>query len=186
MTGRNVVHGRRWFAGFLAAASMVWLGVPAAGKCDPPADTPIIGTPSDIGTGRIAYAKTRWDDSLAGLWVVDADGANRQRLADRGEYPVWSPDGRYIAYSGSGDDGGVWVMDVDGANPRLLAYRGVGPVWSPDGRYIAYTDWRDGDGGVWVVDADGANRRRLTDGWDPVWSPDGRRSLRGQVSGCAI
>ena len=95
----------------------------------------------------------------------------RQRVADRGSRPVWSPDGSRIAYE-EWEDGGVWVMDADGANARLLADAGADAAWSPDGNRIVYYE-SGSDRGVWVVDAGGGDRRWLVGGSEPVWSPDG-------------
>ena len=96
--------------------------------------------------------------------------------------PVWSPDGRHIAFA-SKRDGNVeiYVMDSDGNNPRRLTNdpaSDASPVWSPDGRHIAFASKRDGNFEIYVMDSDGNNPRRLTNDpasdTFPVWSPDGR------------
>ena len=185
MRGRSLRSGRDWLAGFLATAVMAgWsVGVPdtAAGKdacsreraeaASSVAPSPVPNTAA-FGSGTIAYNRQRPDGSRAGIWVADADGANAQRLADRGSRPVWSPDGDRIAYE-EWTSGEIRVMDADGANRRRLADQGSNPAWSPDGNRIAYEE-SDG-GGIWVMDAHGASQQRLTDGWSPVWSPDGNR-----------
>jgi Tol biopolymer transport system component len=57
--------------------------------------------------------------------------------------PVWSPDGRSIAFVYSkGNPGltfGVWLIDPDGSNLRSVANPGLGPAWSLDGRWLYYS-----------------------------------------------
>ncbi len=109
--------------------------------------------------------------------------------------PVWSPDGRKIAFLSRGDgnngpyNNGLYVVSADGSGQRrltddaritlgwLLAHLGMTtPAWSPDGRKIAFESGRGGQNGLYVVNADGSGRRMLTrNGQAPAWSPDGRK-----------
>jgi TolB protein len=145
------------------------------------------------GHGRLLVFR----DSRAGVNVNDdiavirADGTwfrNLTRSPDANEWgPVWSPDGRRIAYSS--DEGGVpqiFVMEADGSNPRRLSDGwGEYPAWSPDGTRIAFaasmggtTPFGDPDYDLLVMDADGTDAVNLTDSPEssemyPTWSPDG-------------
>ena len=119
-----------------------------------------------------------------------SDGSNLLRLTSYSGSdwsPIWSPDGRHIAFSsdrGSGAE--IYVMDSDGSNPRRLTYQWAGafsPAWSPDGRHIAFVSYRDGPSEISVMGSDGSNLRDLTtayhgpdwwSGWHISWSPDGR------------
>ncbi len=85
----------------------------------------------------------------ANLWVVNTQsGGLRQITYERDPrvavgVPVWSPDGRGIAFvSSRGNPGltfGVWLVDSDGSNLRNLANPGLGLAWSPDGRWMYYS-----------------------------------------------
>jgi Tol biopolymer transport system component len=96
--------------------------------------------------------------------------------------PVWSPDGRRIAFFNKRDGGKeIYVVSADGSGQRRLtgdARNAATPAWSPDGRKIVFEG--DGSGqyaccGVYVVNADGSGQRRLArNGRAPAWSPDGR------------
>jgi serine/threonine protein kinase len=58
--------------------------------------------------------------------------------------PVWSPDGRSIAFVSSkgrtGFEFGVWLVDADGRNLRNVAKRGLGIAWSEDSQWLYYAE----------------------------------------------
>jgi len=73
------------------------------------------------------------------IFVVNADGSgltNLTRHPANDAAPIWSPDGRYIAFV-SNRGGAVWlrqlyVMRADGSDVRLVSDKCVGPFfWLP-------------------------------------------------------
>jgi Tol biopolymer transport system component len=153
-----------------------------------------LGDPVDLAWSPRGnkIALSRRDGNLE-IYVMNTDGSEQRRLTRntvRDSNPVWSPDGRRIAFEHNWQ---VWVMNADGSGQRRLTRNGgrnFAPAWSPDGRRIAFerrlgrvqsVDWCSGCGTarifeVWVTNADGSGQQSLTPrGAKPSWSPDGRR-----------
>jgi serine/threonine protein kinase len=67
----------------------------------------------------------------------------------------FSPDGKLIAYSFSGDDGSsIRIKQVVGGESSKVTdgkWQDRSPVWSPDGQLLAFTSDRGGTPGVWSV-----------------------------------
>ncbi|MES2524494.1 MAG: hypothetical protein V4617_17475 [Gemmatimonadota bacterium] len=145
---------------------------------------------------RIALVATpgvRADSAPAGwaaqrqIHVMNVDGTGLQRLtASPGgnDYPAWSPEGRFIAFSSGRDGAGgaqIYLMNADGSDQMRLTYSAAEetyPVWSVDGRQIAFSKGRDSLSDVHVMEADGSYARQITrsagfDGF-PAWSSDGK------------
>jgi Tol biopolymer transport system component len=118
---------------------------------------------------------------------MDADGSNQTRLTHtpmEESEPVWSPDGRTIAYLRDRTSGGGYLLSMN-----VFTIRSHGPgakqltrgnhfdsdiSWSPDGRLIAVTRGRGGGTGwgtIVVVDVKRHSERRLVAGFDPAWRP---------------
>ncbi len=83
-----------------------------------------------------------YQDSEKNIWLIDLKATMRRRL-DKGWFPTWSPNGRYIAYgvAAPGDPGYiVYDLETDKKESilaRKLAYRSL--IWSPDSRYLVYS-----------------------------------------------
>lgn len=96
---------------------------------------------------QILYTR-RWTDKLndkfeSDIWLVNSDGT-RNRYLLKGSSPVWSPDGKRIAYVSPGQPGGAQIfvkwMDApdEGTQVTRLDRSPSNLNWSPDGKRIAF------------------------------------------------
>jgi hypothetical protein len=106
---------------------------------------------ADLSRPRLAAVLNldgQWD-----IYTFDASGSSLTRLTntvDRESQPVWSPDGKWIAFTyGTPLEAGVWlatnndglyVVRSDGTDLRKLAAgASLGWTWSPDSSMLAYS-----------------------------------------------
>ena len=85
----------------------------------------------------------------ANVWVTSSRGQPRQVTTEEDPtvaigVPIWSPDGRWIAFvSSKGNTGyafGIWIVRPDGSESRQLVQRGLGAAWSPDSTELYYVE----------------------------------------------
>jgi Tol biopolymer transport system component len=143
-----------------------------------------------------SYAAPTFTPSDGGRLLVGRLGAGGAKAVASSPYairePVWSPDGRTIAYEvvnpsscGPADHSCVsfelWVVPAAGGQPRQLASAARFPVWSADSRRLAFVGRYGtyaGIGSPFVVSAAGGAPRRLsrasTEG-GIAWAPRAER-----------
>jgi len=109
------------------------------------------------------------------LFVVDADGGNLRQLtfvANGAESPVWSPDGKWIAFM---TFDGIELIQPESRKGRMLVAEFAYELeWSPDGTWLAFV----GDDGIYRVRPTfGEPERLIRDerAEDIAWSPDGSK-----------
>ena len=133
---------------FGGTSALVHVGEVSAQETADTALTRLLRQP-DIHGDRIAFV-------YAGdIWVVGTAGGLARRLTSHEGlelYPKFSPDGRWIAFSGEYDGTRqVYVIPVEGGVPRQLTwYNDVGPMpprggtdyrvygWTPDGAEVVF------------------------------------------------
>ena len=131
--------------------------------------------------GRIAFVTDRRGDGSE-VWTVRADGTALKSLTKGTQRtmgsPSWSPDGKWLAFDGKGEDGNwrVSLIDAEGGAPRLLAPLGHVPSWSADGRWIYFSAALNGPEEIWRVSMAGGAPTLVTHGGGTRGrvSPDGK------------
>ncbi len=98
----------------------------------------------------LAFSSVDIEKKEQHIYTIPVDGGEPKRLVDTlAREPVFSPDGKMIAYVEDKDlgvgGGGLWVVPVQGGISKLLADAGKAssPIWSPEGDMIAYVDKQD-------------------------------------------
>jgi len=123
------------------------------------------------------------------IWVYDLPHATMMRLTFTGGYgnPLWTPDGRYIAFRGTG---GIFWIRADGSGhpqPLIQSKNVQNPSsFSGDGKRLAFVEINPASGAdLWTVPVE-SNGAGLTAGRpevflqtpfnerSPAFSPDGR------------
>lgn len=137
--------------------------------------------------GWISY--TASEGGRRDVWLIRPDGSDETNLTGGlvntfAEAPVWSPDGKTIAFDGVPNSDvlrDVYLVTV-GNNPQqrpLTTLSGFDcyPSFSPDGTQIVYMSERDGNRDLFIMDLEGNDVRQLTDSpaydYEPNWAPDG-------------
>ncbi|HWM42878.1 MAG TPA: Tol-Pal system beta propeller repeat protein TolB [Burkholderiales bacterium] len=133
---------------------------------------------------QIAYVVKR--GTTYELQIADADGERAQYLLRSNEpiiSPVWSPEGRRIAYvSFESKKPIVYVHHLSENKRQVVAsFKGSNsaPAWSPDGKTIAVVLSVEGGSQIYLINSDGSGpRRRISNSQsidtEPRYSTDGK------------
>ncbi len=128
-------------------------------------------------------------DGILSLYVMDDDGSNVQRLTKyQASWPVWSPDGKQIAFARRPQGAPNWperyaiyIINNDGTNLHRLTNEDTVewmPSWSPDGLHIIFESNRSGTSQIWKMNLITKDMRQLTRTagltTEAAWSPDGK------------
>lgn len=159
-----------------------------------------VATWSPDGSQLVYQLRTGTGSSI---WIMDADGNNRRPVVEGDgrvvhETPVWSPDGRKIAFASNMHQDWtnlsasalaqyeIYTVDVDGTDIRRIthvsdaAHAARWPSWDPTGQTLVFElsevlpstleiAWR-----LATVNVDGSNLKKIPivrQGRVPRWSP---------------
>jgi len=139
---------------------------------------------SDVSA--IAYSAYRGNGApdilLSFITTGVLQNLTKGRLRDGSYLPVFSPDGKRIAFSATAEGASsqdIYVINVDGTGLRRVTTHpdiDTAPTWSPSGTQIAFTSNRTGKQQIYIANADGsgsAQRLNIPDGEvdRATWAP---------------
>lgn len=170
---------------FSSIGTQVWLL--------PYPDGPVRRITNDLnGYGENSVGLTSDSGTIATIQQVNAssilvaspnDDESRARQILKTNLPdtvQWTPDGKLVYASRTGENWDIWMSNADGSDARQLttdAFIDHEPSVSADGRYVVFQSNRAGGRNIWRVDPDGSNLKQLTDGnyvdSNPICSADG-------------
>lgn len=113
------------------------------------------------------------------VWIVPTLGGQARRLAPDGNYPVWHPSGRKIAYvSGPETHRSILEVEPEGGVPHRVvssessSWEVVRLRYSPHASWITFDTY---DSEIFIVPVAGGHPRKLVNGFSHVWEPSGMR-----------
>jgi Tol biopolymer transport system component/DNA-binding winged helix-turn-helix (wHTH) protein len=203
-TTRNAVIG-----GLTACAlglSFLYYSHPRRSKAGPSAVTPVVTNVGEKHTPSLSpdrqHLAFAWNGGAGphfSLYVKLVGTEESIRLTKQASIdfnPVWSPDGRYIAFCRILKGGtGIYVIPAMGGVERRIrethwqedefyqVFWYFGRLsWAPDGNLVAYSDHTDPNepASIFLLSLDSSEARRLTSprgsvgDYNPAFSPDGR------------
>ena len=148
---------------------------------------PLLAKPDDYLFPRLSPDGKRLALQAGDIWIYEWQRDTMTRLTFSGGFaPVWSPDGRYIAFDGPG---GLFLIHSDGrGTPQPLTQSKILQVpysFTPDGKRLAFHEGSGTGLHLWTVPlaSDGASLRAgkpevflqtQFNERQPSFSPDGR------------
>ncbi|NJN83055.1 MAG: SH3 domain-containing protein [Caldilineaceae bacterium] len=104
-----------------------------------------------------------------GLWLMNADGGDRQKLtgSPSDSRPVWTPDGSAVVFMSNERNGNWELYRVDVASGAVTRLTNDGandglPAVSADGSQVAFISDRDGSWAIWRIPANGGAAELVT------------------------
>ncbi|WP_156161062.1 MULTISPECIES: TolB family protein [unclassified Methanosarcina] len=137
---------------------------------------------------KIAYSVTgRTEDEETGLWIINENGTENNRLVDKGILIAWSPDDSRIFYVD--ENFGLYSIKIDGTDEVQLSTSFVRNEdvfsFSPDGKSLIFSTVNDDRVTIFQTDSIGKNAKVLEEFtgyivFKPRWSPKGDKIAYAQ------
>ena len=165
----------RFRTAILIGLLLSWAGISSAAE-----ESPLLAHSPTLSKTRVVFAYGGY------LWSVPRDGGDARQLTTGGHegLPVFSPDGKWIAFSAMYDGNlDVFVIPAEGGEPRRLTWHPDADVavgWTPDGKRILFHSDREAFADfsrLYTVPLEGgpADALPMWRGEDAWFSPDATR-----------
>jgi Tol biopolymer transport system component/DNA-binding winged helix-turn-helix (wHTH) protein len=137
---------------------------------------------------RVAFRRISFVPGISGIWVKQIGGDELTQITSSASdcCPVWSPDGRSVAFSRLSDDGRtIYTVPASGGTLRRLYFTRRGSKdakldWAPDGTTIAFVAGiSQKTSAIFLLSVEDGKTRQVTmpteleNDWGPSFSPDG-------------
>lgn len=147
--------------------------------------TTLVPGPGSLGfefykDGRLAFSK--YVGGVAAVYVAKSDGTNAKRITfgvwDVG--PIWSPDGKWIAFSRDNGNYDVVIAPADSGAERIVAgtpANEMATAWLPDASGLLFVRNTERGSDLWIYHPADSSSAKLFDApglLDGYPSPDGK------------
>jgi tricorn protease len=122
---------------------LIGLFVASAATTRAAEETPLLTHSPTVSKAQVVFSYGGY------LWSVPRDGGDARQLTTGGHegLPVFSPDGKWLAFSGQYDGNvDVFVMPAEGGEPRRLTWHPAADIavgWTPDGKRVLFQSARE-------------------------------------------
>ncbi|MCI0697103.1 winged helix-turn-helix domain-containing protein [candidate division KSB1 bacterium] len=135
---------------------------------------------------KLAFVWNGGTAQTEALYVKDIGSDQSMRLIDSASDPVWSPDGRHLAFVRHSLEGCTIfkISSSGGPGQKLLEIareaHPFDPSWSPDGHWLVYSLQRNGQDSLYLLSLETREHKSLgappagAHDRKPVFSPDGK------------
>lgn len=138
---------------------------------------------------RVSFRRQGYTVGNSGIYVKAIDSQKLLQLTNNPSdcCPVWSPNGRFIAFSRfTSKEHQIYTIAANGGGLYRLFSTNIGPKhgeldWSPDGNSVAFVGQSSqGTSSIFLLSYHDRTARRITEpaalnrDWGPTFSPDGQ------------
>jgi Tol biopolymer transport system component len=139
-------------------------------------------------TNKPIYNQITFVGNDNNLWLVSPDGTNLRQVTDDGKgyiFPTWAPDGRYLAFIGTGEENAVLYVSPASKTAPTALFSDSNSIpfylyWSPNSKTVTFLTQEKSSLAMRQVEVNTSGQQRLLGKGSPfywTWSPKGDKLL---------